>query len=113
VLARINFITPKLSQTAIISLLVNGGFTCGLGDWRQEKGSGNFGLFEVAESLQDARVQRLMAEGGRDVQIKALETPQFYDDDTERLYTWLNDEVMRRGKQDQVKRGKKASKEVA
>ena len=44
----IQFITPYLTREAIGALLHNAGIMCGIGDFRQEKGKGNYGTFEVA-----------------------------------------------------------------
>ena len=69
----------------------------GVGDWRPEKGSGNFGQFELV-SEDDADYLRIIETGGRQEQIDAMESPTPYDQDTEELLEWFNDEIDRRGK---------------
>ena len=59
---RIRFTRPALNSQAIIALLANAGIMCGIGDYRQEKGKGNFGTFEylpgdVPEGLRDVEAQ--------------------------------------------------------
>ena len=69
----------------------------GVGDWRPEKGSGNFGQFELV-SEDDADYLRIIETGGRQEQIDPMESPTPYDQDTEELLEWFNDEIDRRGK---------------
>jgi hypothetical protein len=40
---------------------------------------------------------RIIATGGRDAQIAAMEAPESYDDETENLRSWFAVEVKRRG----------------
>lgn len=93
----VEYVMPKLSATAIVNLLAAGGLTCGIGDFRQEKGKGNFGQFVLVGS-DNADFQRIQAEGGRDVQDEALESPAFFDGETEDLLLWFEEEVVRMGK---------------
>ena len=72
------FARPQLSRKDIGSLLHNAGVVCGIGDFRQEKGKGSYGTFEVAdevpEELLDLAAQR-----------DALQTPRPFDADTAEL----------------------------
>lgn len=112
VFTTITYVTPILNFTSILNLLSAGGVTAGIGDFRQEKGKGNFGRFKVVGDPQDAEVRRIVASGGRVAQQEALDNPQCYDDDTEQLLEWYAKEVVLRGKEDKPMRGKRAAKGI-
>ena len=59
---------------------MGGGLICGIGDFRQEKGAGNFGQFRVANE-GDPQFARIKAEGGREAQDDALEAAEPYDEE--------------------------------
>ncbi len=86
---------PLLRGQMVTNLLGAAGMTIGVGDWRQEKGSGSYGLFKIV-SEDDERYQRIVAEGGRAVQQAAMEAPEPYDDETAELFSWFNDELATR-----------------
>ena len=91
------YITPQLNLTSLFNILCNAGVLIGLGDYRQEKGKGNFGSFRVIPADdQDAEWDDLVAHHGRDAQQRALDNPMCADTDTEDLMQFFNDEVMRR-----------------
>lgn len=92
----VSFASPLLKAPAVLNLLSAGGVTCGVGDWRTEKGKGDYGQFRIANE-NDPELQEMLAGGGREAQIKALESPVFYDQETEDLFTWCMDEIERRG----------------
>lgn len=92
------FVTPRLTEKAVINLLATAGMSVGVGDGRVEKGALSNGQFRVA-SLNDPDVQRLIKTGGRAAQVAAMATPDFYNDETEELYSWYRDEILRRGDQ--------------
>jgi hypothetical protein len=90
----VRFVRPKVNEEAITRLLVAAGMTVGIGGWRQEKGSGNYGLFRIASSDADmAQFDRIVAMGSRDVQLAALGNPECYDPETESLLAWYTEEV--------------------
>jgi hypothetical protein len=97
VLAQITYVVPMLNPTAIANLLNAAGITVGIGDFRQEKGAGNYGLFRVT-SAEDPAFVALRQAGERDAQAAAMKAPTFYDEDSERLFTWYEAERARRGK---------------
>jgi len=86
---------PLLRGQMVTNLLAAAGMTVGVGDWRQEKGSGSYGLFRIV-SEDDEQYQRIKAEGGRAVQQAAMEAPEPYDDETSELFSWFNDELSAR-----------------
>lgn len=80
---------------SVVNLLAAAGNFAGVGDWRTEKGSGNFGSFRIAND-NDSELTAIIKEGGRAAQMKAMSSPAFYDDETKTLYDWWNDELSRR-----------------
>jgi hypothetical protein len=97
----------RLNQ--VLTLLGYGGITAGVGDFRQEKGKGNYGQFEFVDPADgkfdpaDARFDpaaakflRIVAEGGTEVQDDALANPECHDDDSEDLLVWYTAEVASR-----------------
>lgn len=93
---RVSFVRPKLSGRAVFNLLAAGGITCGIGDFRQEKGKGNFGQYRVCDPT-DPELLEIMKTGGREAQDLALANPEFFDADSEDLYTWYKREFEKRG----------------
>lgn len=84
----IRYVMPMLTAETVASLIANAGITVGIGDFRQEKGKGNFGLFEIVEPT-DPRWLAVVAQG-RAAQEAALEEPETYDADSEELFGWFN-----------------------
>jgi len=97
----ISYAKPQLNSTAVTNLLVAAGLTQGVGDWRNEKGSGSYGAFDVVND-DNKTFHRIIETGGREVQIQALEDPGFYDDETGELYSWFKQELVIRGKEEQL-----------
>lgn len=92
----ITFTKPILREQSIANLLAAAGFQSGVGDWRQEKGSGSYGAFKlVSESDED--FQRILRTQGRDVQQDALDNPEPYNDETSEMLAWFDVEINRRG----------------
>lgn len=91
----LTFIMPVLSANTVATLMQAAGMVCGIGDWRQEKGSGNHGQFRIVDG-DDAEFQRVIRDGGRDVQDAALADPLAYDAATADLLAWFEDERKRR-----------------
>ncbi len=91
-----SYTVPLLNQQSVSNLLAAAGIVSGLGDWRQEKGSGNFGCYKLT-TADDPEFLEVIATGGRQAQKDALEKPTFYDQETEELYSWFETETKRRG----------------
>lgn len=110
---RISFAKPTLNETGITSLVATAGMFQGIGDWRTGKGKGTYGQFEPV-SEDDPRYVQIRKHGGRKAQEPALESPEFYDTETEELYRWFRDEMERRGRESETttvaKRNGKAKK---
>ena len=94
----IAFVTPTLSQHSVIALLANAGMICGIGDNRQEKGKGNYGSWFVdwEENGQFNDTWNKLQKEGRKVQEKAMEKIIINDDETQELYDFYQEEVIRR-----------------
>ena len=108
--AAIRFVQPTVNETVVANLLNMAGLVIGLGDFRQEKGKGSFGQFELCEASD---VQALIKSGGRAAQEKALNEPSFYDHETRQLYTWYVAEQQRRGEKNKTAAAKARVKAAA
>lgn len=95
--AVIRFVTPQMTENAIFQLLSNGGIIVGIGDFRQEKGKGSFGQFDV---VTEADCKSIISAGGLKAQDAAIKNPECFDDETTELLAWFATEVQRRGKKD-------------
>lgn len=92
----VTYIKPVLKETAVINLMAAAGLQSGIGDWRQEKGSGNYGAFQIVAD-DDLSFRSILKNGGRAAQVAAMELPEAYDDETAELLTWYDIEAKRRG----------------
>ena len=92
----VTYVKPMLKQQAILNLLQAAGLTNGLGEWRQQKGSGSFGQFRLATSADDALLADIKKDG-RAVQIAAMKDAEPYDDKTRETMEWFEAERRRRG----------------
>lgn len=110
-LVTVRFVKPNLTERAIANLLAAGGIVAGVGDFRQEKGKGNFGQFRLA-SLDDPEFLRIQASGGRVQQDDALRNIECYDDDSRELLEWYHEEVIKRGRDTEQKASAKEQKEA-
>lgn len=91
----IRYTRPMLNDRTVGTLLAAAGMIIGVGDYRQEKGKGNNGLFELV-SHDDPRYLKILAEGGTEAQDDALANPVGSDARTEELLTWYGEERDRR-----------------
>jgi hypothetical protein len=91
----LNWIDGLISEKSVINLLSAAGIIQGVGDWRQEKGSGTYGGFETVP-MQDKAFKKVMTMG-RKVQLEALEKPEPFDNETRDLLRWFEDELDMRG----------------
>jgi hypothetical protein len=97
----VKFITPQFTTQAVGNLIAAAGVFIGVGDWRQEKGSNNHGLFRTDGTVSDFDA---VAKGnGRTAQLAALDRPVAYDIETERLFAWFENEVKVRDRTKQLK----------
>lgn len=92
----INYPPSLIKPQAILNLLAAAGMSVGVGDYRAEKGKGNYGAFTIVPP-DDAEWNHIVSTAGRQVQIEAMENPEPYDDDTVDLLSWFTDETSIRG----------------
>jgi hypothetical protein len=86
----VSYTMPQLKLQSVANLLAAAGMYIGIGDYRNEKGAGNFGVFQIV-SEDDADYQRIIKTGGRAAQLAAMADPGFYNEETERLYHWFEE----------------------
>lgn len=92
----VRFQKPIMRETTVANLLSAAGRLSGIGDWRQEKGSGSYGSFALV-SADNADFLRIVKAGGRKAQQAALDKPMAYDDETSEMLAWFEPEMKRRG----------------
>lgn len=92
----IEFVEPIMKGQVIAKLFAAAGMSQGIGDWRVEKGSGNYGRFALVDD-KHPMVKVLTDTGGREAQRAALDNPVPYDSETDALLQWYDTEVKRRG----------------
>jgi hypothetical protein len=92
---KIQYVKPNMNDLSVMRLLEAGGLLNGVGDFRQEKGKGNYGQFQVSEEKDCADI---VAAGGRTAQDAALADPECYDVETRELLAWYHEERQRRGR---------------
>jgi len=95
----LTWVKGTLNETSILNLLNAAGFVCGVGDWRQEKGSGSFGSFTLVTEANEAEFERIKAEGGREAQLEAFASPVAYNNETAEMLAWFDAEIKARGDQ--------------
>jgi hypothetical protein len=92
----VKFASPALRATSVANLLSTAGVLSGIGDWRQEKGSGSFGSFKLVER-DDPDYLRIVKTQGRKAQQAAMDAPEAYNDETSEMLAWFDVEIKRRG----------------
>lgn len=93
----VHHVLPQLPVASVVTLAFNAGILIGLGDFRQEKGKGSFGSFRVITAeTPDKEWDELVKDHGRAAQLKAIDKPQFADDDTADLMDYFSEEAKRR-----------------
>jgi hypothetical protein len=92
----IKYTKPMLREQTIANLLAAAGFQCGVGDWRQEKGSGSYGAFKLVDA-NNPDFQRIKKTQGREAQLDALKNPVAHNDETNEMLAWFDVEIRRRG----------------
>ena len=92
----VTFTKPMLREQSIVNLLSAAGFQSGVGDWRQEKGSGSYGSFALV-APDDPDFVRITTTMGREQQIEALANPIAHNDESSEMLGWFSVEAKRRG----------------
>lgn len=92
----VTYTKPMIKDPAVCNLMAAAGLIQGIGDWRPQKGSGNYGTFELVDQNNPVW-EKIVAEGGRDAQDAAIADPEAFDSETVQLLSWFRTEVRRRG----------------
>ncbi len=105
----IRFVKPILTAQTISALLTNAGFIMGVGDFRQQKGHGNYGLWDIVDE-HEPNWKAIVSEGGMQTQDEAIASPVCHDLESEELLAWYEEEIVRRGreKEEEAKRPSKS-----
>lgn len=88
----VRYTVPMLTLKTISMLFQSAGMIGGVGDFRPQKGAGNYGTFTVVEE-KDKAFQRIIKEGGRDAQIAAMKRADPYDAHSAELLDWFQNEA--------------------
>ena len=91
----VQYIRKLVREQDIINLMTWAGEICGVGDGRTEKGTFNYGSWELV-AHNDKRWLDIAKRGGRPVQVAAMKNPECADIDTEELFAWYQNEFKRR-----------------
>jgi len=92
----VSYISQSVTGHSIVSMLANAGVICGIGDFRQEKGKGNYGLFRVDDDMDGSDEWNEIKKLDRDQQVYAMENPILADDETIQLMEYLQGERNKR-----------------
>jgi hypothetical protein len=84
----VSYVMPLIQPNSLQNLAYAAGLTVGIGDYRQEKGKGSYGSFDIVESVDDPRIRKLMAGDVRLLQEDAMDRAEPYDTDTKDLLSW-------------------------
>jgi len=93
----VEFHVPMLTARSVVNLFSAAGLLAGVGDWRPEKGKGDYGQFMLVDPDHSTYAE-LRRTAGRSAQVAAMTTPITYDRDTEELLSWFETEVESRGR---------------
>lgn len=103
----VQYLPTNLSASTIADLAAMAGIVAGIGDWRPEKGKGNFGSFRICGD-DDPQFLAIRESGGFAEQEAAITNPLPYDAETAELLEWYDAEVLlRRDAQPAKKRKEK------
>lgn len=99
-LLKVHFVRPTLNPTVVINLLAAAGLYIGIGDWRNEKGSGSYGQFDVltVEGAEQDEQAALCFKQGRALQEQGMLDAEPYNDQTRELMSWYDMAIKTRGK---------------
>lgn len=91
----ITYADSVFNKKQLGNLLMEAGRSCGLGDYRTEKGSGTYGQFTVCNPSDPAfkKLQKF----AKVEQIKAMEAAEPIDDEVAEILIWFEEELERRG----------------
>jgi hypothetical protein len=99
----VTYVSNLVREPNIVNLMSAAGVIIGIGDWRAQKGSGNFGQFQIVGDHNQDAWQRIVDKQARAAQEHALNNPIYFDPETEDLVEWFKVEVKRRTEAPKVK----------
>jgi len=99
----VRYPASSIDPSSVGNLFAAAGQICGVGDFRQEKGKGSFGLFSLVNA-DDPDWQRIVATGGATAQDAALKQPQAFNDESAELWAWFEETVTSRGRGEEMTR---------
>lgn len=104
------YVRNKIREQDVVNLMDAAGDIVGIGDGRTEKGTYNFGSWKIVEQNDKRWLE--IAKQGRRVQEAAMEKPEAVDEDTEELWAWFQDEMVRRERSAPSSRSKSITEAV-
>jgi len=99
----VRYPASSIDPSSVGNLFAAAGQICGVGDFRQEKGKGSFGLFSLVNA-DDPDWKRIVATGGAAVQDAALKQPEAFNDESAELWAWFEETVTSRGRGEEMTR---------
>lgn len=92
----VSFTIPLIAEPMVSNLFAAAGQIQGVGDWRNQKGNGNYGRFKLV-SPTDKEFNRIINSGGREAQMRGMNEAEPYDDVTADMMRWFRTETKARG----------------
>ena len=92
----VRYVLPFMTFTTLRTLVQAAGILMGVGDWRIQKGSGNYGGWEICRE-DDERFLRIKEESTIERQMKAIRHPEPYDSTTAMLIEAWEADIKERG----------------
>lgn len=89
----VQFIRTKIREQDVVNLCDAAGDITGVGDGRTEKGTFDYGSWELVQA-NDKRWLDIVKNGGRKIQQQALDNPECADEDSEELLAWYSKEIV-------------------
>ena len=93
----VRFLSTLINVKAVINLAQAAGLGIGVGDYRPEKGAGNFGQFDVLDDTAMTEQCSGLLELGRAAQETAFEQAVPYDDFAANTLAWFDKTLIERG----------------
>ena len=93
---RVRYARPRMTESSVMALLFNAGVVSGIGDFRQEKGAGNYGTFEPLPWTGSSQATFAPDLLDRGAQWKAIQAVEPDTDETASLLAEFDAESSRR-----------------
>jgi hypothetical protein len=91
----VRYVRSIIREQDVVNLMDAAGLIVGVGDGRAEKGTFNFGSWELVQK-DNPHWKEIVNTGGRKVQVEAMANPVAVDEDSEELLKWYYAEIIRR-----------------